>query len=106
MKKLIVPKFATEAEEARWWDDHMDIVGEHLLEAMRNGTAQHGTPERLVREARAAKTIELPDDDLDRALRFARRKKVDGRQYILDLLHSALDREQAAMKRAARRKSA
>ena len=26
MKKLVVPKFATEAEEAKWWDEHMDAA--------------------------------------------------------------------------------
>jgi hypothetical protein len=30
MKKLVVPKFATEAEEAKWWDEHMGAVGENL----------------------------------------------------------------------------
>jgi hypothetical protein len=34
MKKLIVPKFPTEAEEAAWWDSHMDVVEESLVEAI------------------------------------------------------------------------
>jgi hypothetical protein len=42
MKKLEVPKFATEAEEADWWDQHMDVVGEHLIEAIEKGTAHQG----------------------------------------------------------------
>jgi hypothetical protein len=39
MKKLIVPKFPTEAEEAAWWDNHMDVVEENLVEAIQGGTA-------------------------------------------------------------------
>jgi hypothetical protein len=26
MKKLVVPKFPTEAAEAEWWDNHMDVL--------------------------------------------------------------------------------
>jgi len=37
MKKLVVPKFATEAEEAKWWDEHMDAVGENLIDALKSG---------------------------------------------------------------------
>jgi predicted DNA binding CopG/RHH family protein len=106
MKKLDVPKFGTEAEEAKWWDDHMDLVGSNLLEAMRNGAIKHGIPPRALEKARAAATIRLSGDDLDRARRLSRRKKVEYRQFILGLIHKALDREEAAMKRAARRKSA
>jgi hypothetical protein len=49
-KKLTVPKFDTEAEEARWWDEHMDIVEENLVEAMDSGTAKRGGPRRVLEE--------------------------------------------------------
>jgi hypothetical protein len=52
-----VPKFATEAEEAKWWDDHKDMVEANLIQAMRDGTARRGTARRLVREARASKVL-------------------------------------------------
>jgi hypothetical protein len=42
-----VPKFENEAEEARWWDDHKAMVEENLMQAMRDGTAQLGTPQRI-----------------------------------------------------------
>jgi hypothetical protein len=38
MEKLVVPKFATEAEEAEWWDQHMDVVEANLIEAAERGT--------------------------------------------------------------------
>ena len=53
MNHLVVPKFETEAEEARWWDDHMDQVDENLIEAIENSTAHRGGPAALLRETRA-----------------------------------------------------
>jgi predicted RNase H-like HicB family nuclease len=47
-----VPRFNTEAEEADWWDAHMDMVGDELMKAIQDGTAQRGVAERLSREAR------------------------------------------------------
>ncbi len=57
-----VPKFENEAEEASWWDEHKAMVEESLMQAMRDGTAQRGTAQRLVREARESKdiTIRMP----------------------------------------------
>jgi hypothetical protein len=33
-KKLTVPKFTAEAEEAKWWDEQRDVVEENLIEAI------------------------------------------------------------------------
>ena len=38
-----VPKFKSEADEARWWDEHKAMVEENLIQAMRDGTAQRGS---------------------------------------------------------------
>jgi len=50
MKKLIVPEFATEAEEAKWWDDHMSVVEENLVDAMKHGTVHSGGPAQVVKD--------------------------------------------------------
>jgi len=100
MIKLVVPKCATEKEEAEWWDAHMDIVESNLIEAMRNGTAGRGTAKRLMQEARERERIALPNADLERAKKLSRRKKVDLQTYVSELVHKALDREEAAAKRA------
>ena len=42
-----VPRFQTAAEEAEWWDAHMDMMEEELLRAMQDGTAQVLTRDRL-----------------------------------------------------------
>jgi hypothetical protein len=66
MIKLVVPKFATEREEAEWWDAHMDALESNLLEAMENGTIKRGNAERLLREAREREKTTLPSPDADR----------------------------------------
>jgi hypothetical protein len=66
MIKLVVPKFATEQEEAGWWDAHMDALESNLLEAMENGTIKRGNAERLLREAREREKTTLPSPDVDR----------------------------------------
>jgi hypothetical protein len=67
MIKLVVPKFATEREEAEWWDAHMDIVESNLLEAMKNGTARRGVAMRLMREAREREKSLVPAPDVSRS---------------------------------------
>ncbi len=108
MKKLVVPKFETESDEARWWDDHMDIVEENLVEAMKNGTAGRGIVSRLAKEMRESKniTIRMPLADLERARQLSQKKGLGYQTYMKMLLHEALDREQAAAKKPRRRKTA
>ena len=97
MKKLIVPKFPTEAEEAEWWDSHMDIVEENLVEAIQEGTASRGTAPRVLREARELKsiTIQVPRADVNRAQRLSAKKGLSSEAYLRSLLHEALEREEA-----------
>jgi predicted DNA binding CopG/RHH family protein len=78
MKKLTVPKFATEAEEAKWWDGHMEVVEENLVEAIQHGTARRGTAQRILNAARQANrgvsrniTIRMAEADLDLARKQA-----------------------------------
>ena len=48
MKKLTVPKFASEADEAKWWDDHNRAVENNLVEAIQSGRAGRGGPQRMI----------------------------------------------------------
>src|SRR5580698_7262315 len=99
MKTLVVPKFESDEKEAQWWDAHMGIVEANLSEALRNGTAGRGTMQRVLEQAREAERIAVPAPDLERARKLSRRKKLDCQQYILSLLHKALDHEEAVAKR-------
>lgn len=96
-----VPKFANEADEARWWDAHKEMVEENLLQAMRDGTAQRGTAQRLVKEARESKniTIRMPIADIERARKLSAKKGLGYQTLMKMLLHESLEREE---KRTAR----
>ena len=89
-----MPRFATEAEEAEWWDQHMDEAGGKLLEAMRDATVHRGGPVAILRERRekAAVSISLSKADIRRAQTRAAEKGVDVESYIADLVHRALQR--------------
>jgi hypothetical protein len=105
MKMPVVPKFESEDQEAQWWYDNRRAVEANLLEATRNGTATRLTQEVLLERLRGGRVM-VPRVDFERARKLSRRKKVDPREYLLSLLHKALDREEGALKRAAARKSA
>ena len=53
--RVKVPKFGTESEEAKWWDDHKDMVEENLIQAMRDGMVQRGTAARSAGGAHSKK---------------------------------------------------
>ncbi len=91
-----VPRFKTEAEEARWWDNHKEMIEENLLEALRNGTAVRGTARRLAREARASRnvTIRMAEADLDLARKQADKKGLPYQTYIKSVLHEELVRRE------------
>jgi hypothetical protein len=58
MEKPVVPKFATEAEEADWWDQHLDVVDANFIEAVEKGTLRRASEtelgRRVMRAARRA----------------------------------------------------
>ena len=56
----IVPKFATEAEEADWWYRNSEVHGKELLEAVRSGEAQILTKEELLARIEASKKKPAP----------------------------------------------
>lgn len=91
-----IPGFASEAEEARWWDEHKPEVEDRLVAAMRDGSARRGTAQRLVSEARTSKniTIRVPLADLERARILSAKKGLPYQTFIKMLLHEALDSEE------------
>ena len=70
------PEFPSEEQEALWWDHHKADVEENLGEAIRNGTVQRGTAQRLIGDALASKniTIRMPLADLERARQLSAKK--------------------------------
>ncbi len=91
-----VPKFESEAEEAKWWDDNQKMVEQNLLNALASGSAHRGMALRLTRQARRSKniTIRIPVEDIDRARRLSARKGIGYQTIMKMLLHEALAREE------------
>src|SRR5260370_5354827 len=108
MKKLPIPQFANEAEEAGWWYAHKDMVEANLAEAVRAGKLKAGTAKRPAAEARASKniTVSMPLADLERARNLAAKKGLGYQTYIKLLLRDAFDREEVAARRKSSRKTA
>jgi len=94
-KRPLVPKFKTEAEEAKWWYDNRNMVEKEFMTAMKNGTVGHGIAQRLSQQARESKniTIRMPIADIDRARDLAGKKGIGYQTYMKMLLHEALNRE-------------
>jgi len=97
-KRIIVPKFATEAEEADWWYKNRTTHGKEFLAAARNGAVQVLTKEKLLAHIAASKkkaaapmvSIRIPADDLALARKQAERKGLPYQTYIKSLLHETL----------------
>jgi hypothetical protein len=53
MEKIIIPQFASEAEEAQWWFDHREEIGADMIAAVREGRNGIGTLGRAKLRAEA-----------------------------------------------------
>jgi hypothetical protein len=97
-KKLIIPKFRPEAEEAQWWYEHRDETTVSMDEAVAKGRTT--TLPRILEQARqrsgATPTVSIRIDpaDLSRARLFASRKGLRYQTYLKMLLHEALEKEE------------
>jgi predicted DNA binding CopG/RHH family protein len=95
--KLVMPVFGSEAEEAKWWYQNRGEHGKQLLTAVKSGTAQALTKEKL--KARIAASwkppapvvaLRIPEADLALARKQAERKGLPYQTYIKSLLHETL----------------
>ena len=95
--KIIVPRFATESEEADWWFDNREAHGEIMAKAL-----EERPPMNLV-ELLKQRGQEVPRvsvrfdyDDIARAGKQAAARGVELESYMRDLLHEALLKDGAA----------
>ena len=93
---LEMPRFATEQEEAEWWDRHPDFLLQELVQAKAEGRLGHGTAIKKAAERQAAKstTIRLDPSDISLAKIQAERKGLRYQTYLKMLIHEALGREE------------
>jgi predicted DNA binding CopG/RHH family protein len=99
--KRIVPKFATEAEEAEWWYRNREVHGKELLEAGRSGEALKLTREKLLDRVAESKrkparvvALRIPAADLAIARKQAELKGVPYQTYVKSLLHETLTKRE------------
>jgi predicted DNA binding CopG/RHH family protein len=90
MKKVVIPKFSSEAQEAAWWDTHRSEIEAEIRQRMKRerplklGNLLHGAkPSQPI-------TLRIPTEDLEIARRLAARKGLGYQTFIKMLLREAL----------------
>jgi len=81
-KSVAIPKFRSEAEEAKWWDGRPEAATKIMKNALKSGRA----PLKTV-------TIRIPAPDIQAAKELAQEKGLPYQTYMKMLLHEALKRE-------------
>jgi predicted DNA binding CopG/RHH family protein len=94
---LDIPRFASEKEEAEWWDNNPDFLLREFEKAAAEGRLGYGTAKKRFEERQAAKstTIRLDEQDLSLAKSQAEKKGLRYQTYLKMLIHEALVREEA-----------
>jgi predicted DNA binding CopG/RHH family protein len=94
MKEQVIPKFASEAKEAAWWDAHRSEIESEIRQRMRNGSLALGD---LMKGAKTSRpiTLRIPKEDLETARRLAAQKGLGYQTYIKMLLREALAKNAA-----------
>jgi predicted DNA binding CopG/RHH family protein len=105
-KKLVIPSFKNETEEAAWWEKYRAPVEAELREAMRERNTLSLSD--VMAQARKKKellpvTIRLANEDIATARQLAGDKGVGYQTYIKLLLHEALRKEASRQNRGSRR---
>jgi len=95
-KKLVVPSFQNEKQEAAWWDKHRTEAEADLRRAMRERRTV--SVKQVLSQSRRKKellpvTIRLAGEDIATARSLAESKGIGYQAYIKLLLREALRRE-------------
>jgi predicted DNA binding CopG/RHH family protein len=90
MKKVVIPKFSSEAQEAAWWDTHRSEIETEIRQRMKE--KQPLTLGNLLQGGNLSQpvTLRIPKEDLETARRLAARKGLGYQTYIKMLLREAL----------------
>ena len=102
MSDLKCPKFATEAEEAKWWFDNQDKVSDEFQKAAKEGRLRTGGVRRLFAEKGIpvpepqpvqplpSTTIRLDPEDIAKARVQAAARGLRYQTYLKMIIHEAL----------------
>lgn len=91
-KKLIIPKFSSEAEDARWHRRHKGALESAMQRRIKEGSAV-SLREMMERAKLRPVTIRLATEDIETARDLAAQKGIGYQTYIKLLLREALQRE-------------
>ena len=96
MKKAVIPKFSSEAQEAAWWDTHRSEIETEIRQRIKQ--KQPLTLGNLLQEGKSSQpvTLRIPKEDLETARRLAARKGLGYQTYIKMLLREALAKNAGA----------
>jgi len=95
MEKRIIPKFATETEEANWWYDNREELDNDFLQALKEGRVRRRIGPRVSTPVPTT-TIRLDPADIELARTLAEKKGLKYQTYLKMLLREALLRESKA----------
>jgi len=107
---LKVPKFATEAEEAKWWFENDEKIFEEFQKAAKEGRLKRGGIRRLFAEKgipfkepklTPTTTIRLDPEDIAKARVQAAERGLRYQTYLKMIIHEALRKAEEEKKSAA-----
>jgi hypothetical protein len=104
LKKLVIPSFQSEREEAAWWQNHRVAVEADLRATLRKQdpvvAGRHGTGQ--AKEGLLPVTIRLANEDIATARLLSDDKGVGYQTYIKLLQHEALQKASRQTRRSRR----
>ena len=95
MENRVIPKFESEAEEAKWWFDNQAELDKDFAKAFAEGRLQLRTEPRTS-TAVPTTTIRLDPADIQMAREQAEKRGLKYQTYLNMLLHEALTRKSKA----------
>ena len=105
-----IPKFANEAEEAKWWYDNREKLSEEFHNAAREGRLRRRGVQRLLVERgiefkepklTPTTTIRLDPDDIALARKQAEKRGLRYQTYLKMIIHEALRKAEKGNKSSA-----
>lgn len=92
MKRM--PKFSSETEEARWWAEHQDELGDESERVVLEPARELGLPPKAeaMRKASEQIALRMPKLELARAKKLAERRGLPYQTLLKMLIHEGIDR--------------
>jgi predicted DNA binding CopG/RHH family protein len=97
VKKVQIPEFKSEADEARWYEKNQDALLAEFKDAAEDGTLGQGSLAK--RGLTPTTTIRLDKRDIELAKRQAEQRGLRYQTYLKMLIHQALRREDPRVSR-------